>query len=242
MNYNDEVEMEEVSAEKAKASKVSAPRAGLDVLENFTAAKAVKITIPAVNFKFTAPKENRPARFSFWKNGSISIFGKTVPAAVNIRDVLLEPGFVVDEPGSSANPGDLVVSVDEQICGGYFKYFRRIIDGKKVTYKEVSSSEELKSLVEGLQFLRLELVSSPRFVSYRGKPAVRVSRDGAVVREDARRVMAKYFASRDAKFGGHAKPAEPAESAEPAEPAEPSEAPGYEEEIEEEEALLESDE
>lgn len=234
MNYNDEVEMEAVSAKKAEAAKVTAPRANLDILDGFESAKDVEVTLRGMNFKFVPPKGERPARFSFWKNGTAKVLGKTVPAAINVAEVLLEPGFVVDEPGSSSVPGDLVVSVSEQIGGGYFRYFRRIVGDKKVTYKEVASVEELKSLVEGLQFLRLELVSSPRFVSYRGKPAVRVAKDGAVVREDARRVMAKYFAARDAKFGGHAGPAEPAK---------PSGAPiEYEEEIEEEEALLESEE
>ena len=240
MNYNDEVEMEAVSAEKAKAAKVAAPRASLDVLDGFEAAKNIEVTLRGMNYKFVPPKGDRPARFSFWKNGTITILGKTVPAAVNVREVLLEPGCVVDEPGSSAEPGDLVVTVSEQITGGYFRYFRRVIDGNKVTYKEVASAEELKSLVEGQQFLRLELVSSPRFVSFRGRPAVRVSREGAVVREDARRVMAKYFAARDAKFGGHAESAKDTESSKS---AEATDAPlEYEEEIEEEEALLESEE
>lgn len=240
MIYNDEVEMEEVSAEKAKAAKVTAPRATLDILDGFEAAKNVEIILRGMNYKFVPPKGERPAKFSFWKNGTIQILGKTVPAAVNVREVLMDPGTVVDEPGTSSEPGDLVVTVSEQITGGYFRYFRRVIDGNKVTYKEVASAEELKSLVEGRQFLRLELVSSPRFVSYRGKPAVRVAKEGAVVREDARRVMAKYFAARDAKFGGHAKPAEATESSKP---AEATDAPlEYEEEIEEEESLLESEE
>lgn len=234
MNYNDEVEMEEVSAKKAEAAKVAAPRATLDVLDGFEAAKDVKVTLRGMNFKFVPPKGDRPARFSFWKNGTAKVLGRTIPAAINVAEVLLEPGCVVDEPGSSAEPGDLVVTVAEQITGGYFRYFRRVIDGKKVIYKEVASTEELKSLVEGQQFLRLELVSSPRFVSYRGKPAVRVAKEGAVIREDVRRVMAKYFAARDAKFGGHA------ESAESAKDNESSNVPlEYEEvEKEEEEALL----
>ena len=243
MNYNDEVEMEEVSAKKAEAAKVAAPRASLDVLDGFEAAKNIEITLKGMNYKFVPPKGERPARFSFWKNGTAVIMGKTVPAAVNVREVLLEPGFVVDESGSSAEPGDLVVTVAEQITGGYFRYFRRIVDGKKVTYKEVASTEELKSLVEGQQFLRLELVSSPRFVSYRGKPAVRVAKEGATVREDARRVMAKYFAARDAKFGGHAEPAKSAKDNESTESDKDTGSPlEYEEEIEEEESLLESEE
>lgn len=239
MNYNDEVEMEAVSAKKAEAAKVAAPRATLDVLDGFEAAKNIEVTLRGMNYKFIPPKGNRPARFSFWKNGTAKVLGKTVPAAINVAEVLLEPGFVVDEPGSSVESGDLVVTVAEQVTGGYFRYFRRVIGDEKVTYKEVASTEELKSLVEGQQFLRLELVSSPRFISYRGKPAVRVAREGTVVREDARRVMAKYFAARDAKFGGHAEPAKPAEATESAKPAEATDAPlEYEEEIEEEEAAL----
>lgn len=242
MNYNDEVEMEEVSAKKAEAAKIAAPRATLDILDGFEAAKNIEVVLKGMNYKFIPPKGERPARFSFWKNGTAVILGKTVPAAVNVSEVLLEPGFVVDEPGSSSVPGDLVVTVSEQLGGGYFRYFRRIVGDKKIAYREVASAEELKALVEGLQFLRLELVSSPRFVSYRGKPAVRVARDGAVVREDARRVMAKYFAARDAKFGGHADSAKPAEATESAKPAVATDAPlEYEEEIEEEEALLETE-
>lgn len=242
MNYNDEVEMEAVSAKKAEAAKMAAPRANLDILDGFESAKDVEITLRGMNFKFIPPKGERPARFSFWKNGTAKVIGRTIPAAINVAEVLLEPGFVVDEPGSSAEPGDLVVTVSEQITGGYFRYFRRVIDGKKVAYKEVASSEELKSLVEGQQFLRLELVSSPRFVSYRGKPAVRVSREGAVVREDARRVMAKYFAARDAKFGGHAGSTEPAEVTDAGSAKDTGAPLEYEEEVEEEESLLESEE
>lgn len=213
MNYNDEVEMEAVSAKKAEAAKVAAPRAGLDLLDGFEPAKSVEITLRAMNYKFIAPgkdadgRKGRIPRFAFWANGKATLNGVIVPIAINIDNVLIDDGFVVDEAGSGSGPGDLVVSVAEQINGEYFRYMRRV-PGKDghFTYREVATKEELDALVRARQFLRMELVSSPRFVSFKGKPATRVAREGATLREDARIVMAKYFAARDAALGHGIKP------------------------------------
>lgn len=217
MNYADEaMELDTIEnnrSVKAEAAKVSAPRAGLDLLDGFEPARNVKITLRAMNYKFVAPgkevdgHKGRIPRFAFWANGKAVIDGVTVPVAINIDNVLLDDGFVVDEAGSSSGPGDLVVSVTEQVNGEYFRYMRRV-PGKdgNFTYREVATKAELAALVEGRQFLRMELVSSPRFVSFKGKPATRVAREGAVLREDARLVMAKYFAARDAALSHGIKP------------------------------------
>lgn len=217
MNYDDiAMELDRVDNRrdaKAEAAKVSAPRAGLDLLSGFEPAQNVEIKLRAMNYKFIAPgkdvdgRKGRLPRFAFWANGKAVIDGVTVPIAINIDNVLIDDGFVVDEAGSSSGPGDLVVSVSEQVNGDYFRYMRRV-PGKDghFTYREVATKAELSALVESRQFLRMELVSTPRFVSFKGKPATRVVREGAVLREDARIVMAKYFAARDAALGHGVKP------------------------------------
>ena len=211
MNYDD-IALDEVSAKKADAStKVSAPRAGLEILDGFEPAKDVEITLRAMNYKFVAPgredggHKGRLPRFAFWANGKAVINGVAIPLSINIDSVLVDDGFVVDEAGPCT--GDLVVAVAEQVNGEYFRYMRRV-PGKDghFTYREVATKAELASLVEARQFLRMELVSSPKFVSFRGRPATRVAREGATLREDARRVMAKYFAARDAVLGRGVKP------------------------------------